>query len=103
MAGIPQAERERRDRLYVYGVKQCTRCDQALPLDEFAPRPDGYMGLYGACRGCRNDDNLERQKQTPDKQAGRQKRWRDNNPETWLAISRRRDLRSRGLVVTRGR
>ena len=42
MAGITQAERERRDRLYEHGLKQCSVCDEPLPLEKFGHRQDGY-------------------------------------------------------------
>ena len=31
MAGITQAERERRDRLYEQGLKDCSACGRACP------------------------------------------------------------------------
>jgi hypothetical protein len=33
MAGITQAERERRDRRYELGLKDCNACTEPLPLD----------------------------------------------------------------------
>lgn len=44
MAGITQAEREQRDRLYERGLKQCNTCDEPLPLSDFVPRHDCYRG-----------------------------------------------------------
>lgn len=95
MAGITQAERERRDALYEKGLKQCTTCDEPLPLADFAPQSDGYRGLTGSCRPCRNARTADYQERAPERQAERQKRWRDANPGSWLAISRRRDVRLR--------
>jgi hypothetical protein len=95
MAGIARAERERRDALYAKGLKQCTTCDEPLPLADFAPQSDGYRGLTGSCRPCRNVRTADYQKRNPEKLADRQRRWRDENPRRWLAISRRRDVRAR--------
>jgi hypothetical protein len=54
MAAISAAERQRRDTLYDEGVKACTSCQRAKPLADFYPRRDGYRGLYGECRKCKN-------------------------------------------------
>lgn len=95
MAGIIQAERERRDRMYERGLKQCNTCTEPLPLSKFAPRPDCYRGLNGTCRRCKSIGTVEWQKNQRERQAVRQKQWRDANPDKWLAISRRRDVRAR--------
>ena len=94
MAEISQVERDRRDRLS-RGLKQCTVCDEPLPLADFGPRSDGYQGLNGSCRMCRNAATSDYQRRHPEKQAERQRRWRADNPERWLAVSRRRDARKR--------
>lgn len=103
MAAISQAERERRDRLYERGLKQCNTCGEPLPLHQFSPRRDGYKGLNGTCRGCKNVQCADYRLRTPDYQSERQRRWRLENREAWLAISRRRDTRHRwrteGLVA----
>ncbi|MGA9491400.1 MAG: hypothetical protein WBV80_14280 [Mycobacterium sp.] len=102
MVGITQAERERRDRLYECGLKQCNTCEEPLPLADFAPRDDGYRGLKGTCRPCKNSAKSIYQQNTPELQTVRQRRWRHANPDKWLEISRRRDVRHRwrrdGLV-----
>lgn len=94
MAGISQAERAERDALYETGLKLCNTCGEPLPLVRFAPRHDGYKGLNGTCRGCRRMQGADYRRRTLDHQAIRQRRWRRNNPDKWLAISRRRDVRS---------
>lgn len=93
--GITHEERERRDRLYRLGLKQCNTCEEPLPLGSFSPRPDGYRGLNGSCRDCKNAAKSEYQRRTPEMQQARQMRWRKGNRESWLAISRRRDARVR--------
>lgn len=95
MAGISQVERERRERLYELGLKQCNTCDEPLPLASFAARADGYRGLNGTCRRCKTAATLNYQRRTPEKQRQRQTRWQRENREAWLAISRRRDVRVR--------
>ncbi|WIM87708.1 hypothetical protein PT015_23235 [Candidatus Mycobacterium wuenschmannii] len=95
MAGISQAERDYRDRLYQRGLKQCTTYKEPLTLDKFTLRPDGWRGLNGSCRPCCNARTANHQNRTPDYQAYRQRRWRHANPVAWLAISRRRDVRQR--------
>jgi hypothetical protein len=77
MAGITQAERERRDRLYERGLKQCNTCDEPLSLDSYSLRADGYRGLNGTCKACKNAAAADYQLRTPERQADRQKRWRD--------------------------
>jgi hypothetical protein len=62
MARITRAERERRDRLYERGLKQCNATGEPLPLDAFAPWHDGYQGLEGTCRACRTTAVLAHQK-----------------------------------------
>jgi hypothetical protein len=54
MAAISGAERARRDVLYHQGLKDCTCCQRSKPLADFGPRSDGYRGLYGECRKCKN-------------------------------------------------
>lgn len=95
VSGISQRERERRDRLYERGLKQCNTCEEPLPLDKFSPRSDGYKRLNGTCRDCKNLHAADYRQRTPEYQAARQKRWRQGNPKSWLAISRRRDARVR--------
>lgn len=95
MAGISQLERERRDRLYERGLRQCNTCREPLPLHRFSPRRDGYKGLNGTCRDCKNVQAADYRERTPDYQAYRQRRWRHDNQGAWLAISRRRDVRDR--------
>jgi hypothetical protein len=95
MAAITQAERERRDRLYELGLKQCNTCTEPLTLDKFSPRHDGYRGLNGTCRSCKNIQVAGYQKRNPEKVAARVRRWRHENREAWLATSRRRDVRFR--------
>lgn len=95
MAGITQAEREQRDRLYERGLKQCNTCTEPLALSRFAPRHDGYRGLNGTCRDCKNAQVADYQKNNPEKVAERVRRWRHANQDKWLAISRRRDVRIR--------
>lgn len=102
MAAITQAERQRRDRLYELGLKQCNTCTEPLTLDKFSPRHDGYRGLNGTCRDCKNAQKAEYQRRNPEKVAARMRRWRAENREKRLAIEQRRDIRSRwrraGLV-----
>jgi hypothetical protein len=95
MAGITRAERERRDALYALGLKQCTTCDEPLPLADFAPQSDGYRGLTGSCRPCRNVRTADYQKRNPDKVADKVLRWRHENPEARRAIVRRYEARAR--------
>lgn len=89
MPGISQVERNRRDRLYEDGLKQCTQCAETLGVESFEPQSDGYKGLTGACRLCRRKASADYRKRTPEKQSARQKRWRDANPDRSHAIAKR--------------
>lgn len=89
MAAISQAERERRDVLYLRGLKQCTRCGETLPLETFPPQSDGYRGLSGGCRPCKNAATADYQKRNPDKLAARVRRWNAANPDKAHASAKR--------------
>jgi len=94
MAGISQAERDRRDALYERGLKVCNTHGEPLPLDSFAPRHDGYKRLNGTCRACHNAATQAHQKRYPERVNGRMKRWREANPERWREITRRYAVRA---------
>lgn len=81
MAGITQAERERRDRLYEQGLKDCSACGRQKPIADFGPRSDGYNGLYGECRKCKNAYIYAHQVRNPRIVAARVRRWNAANPE----------------------
>ncbi len=81
MAGITQAERERRDRLYEQGLKDCSACGRQKPIADFGPRSDGYNGLYGECRKCKNAYTYAHQVRNPRIVAARVRRWNAANPE----------------------
>jgi hypothetical protein len=89
MAGITQAERDSRNRLYELGLKGCNTCTEPLPLAKFAPRSDGYRGLNGSCRPCVNAKTLDCQRRNPEKVAARVRRWRRENREARLVVERR--------------
>jgi hypothetical protein len=89
MAAISAAERQRRDQLCEQGLKECTCCRRAKPLADFHARHDGYKGLHGECRKCKNTATSARERRSPDKQAARQKRWRDANPDLAHVIAKR--------------
>jgi hypothetical protein len=89
MAAISAAERQRRDTLYDEGLKACTSCRRTKPLADFPLRRDGYRGLYGECRKCKNAATAALERRNPDTQAARQKRWRDASPERAHAIAKR--------------
>jgi hypothetical protein len=89
MAAISAAERQRRDQRYEQGLKECSCCRRAKPLEDFHPRRDGYRGLRGECAKCQNVATSARERRSPDKQAARQKRWRDANPDLARAIAKR--------------
>lgn len=89
MAAITAAEREHRDRLYEQGLKDCTCCRRTKPLADFHLRRDGYRGLYGECRKCKNAATSARERRNPDKRAARQRRWQVANPERAHAIAKR--------------
>ena len=95
MAGITRAERERRDALYALGLKQCTTCDEPLPLADFAPQSDGYRGLTGSCRPCRNVRTADYQKRNPDKVADKVFLMTPSNVE--VSAEEKRRLQERGL------
>lgn len=103
MAAISAAERQRRDRLYELGLKQCTACDEPKPLDAYRQRSDGYRGLNGSCRDCRNAATLDYQKRNPEQCAARMRRWRHANRSDRLLIERRyaarRRWREQGVAV----
>ena len=54
MAGISRAERARRQALLEQGLKECTKCQKALPVAEFNRDKARWDGLDPHCRGCRN-------------------------------------------------
>jgi hypothetical protein len=89
MAAITQAERQRRDALYFEGLKDCTSCQRTKPLAEFHRRSDGYRGLYGECRKCKNAAIAAHQTRNPDKVNARVRRWQRENPERAHAIAKR--------------
>lgn len=89
MAAITNAERQRRDALYFQGLKGCTSCQRTKPLAEFHRRSDGYRGLCGECRKCKNAATWARERRSPAKQAARQRRWQRENPERAHAIAKR--------------
>ena len=97
MAMISRAEHERRMKLYEYGLKECTRCDEVQPIEHFSRNSRSWMGLKSRCITCCNAATLDYQKRTPTKQADRQMRWRDENREAWLSISQRRDARTSAM------
>ncbi|AFR50019.1 HNH endonuclease [Gordonia sp. KTR9] len=103
MAGITRVERERRDALYEQGLKQCNTCADPLPLDQFAPRADGYRGLNGTCRGCKNDQVADYQRRNPEKVAARVRRWNATNRARSHEIAKRyRDSHSLAERVRKG-
>src|SRR5271156_3833838 len=89
MAAISAAERQRRDQLYEQGLKECACCRRAKPPADFHTRRDGYKGLRGECRKCKNVATSARERRSPDKQAARQKRWCDANLDRAHAIAKR--------------
>jgi hypothetical protein len=97
MAGITKAERQRRDRLYELGLKECNTCEEPQALPQYGHRADGYKGLNGTCNTCKNAAHSAYQRRTPEYQAERQRRWREANKDAWLSISRRRQERERWL------
>ncbi|MGO9355078.1 MAG: hypothetical protein ACLP3C_31175 [Mycobacterium sp.] len=94
MAASSRAERQRRDGLCEIGLKEITRqCGEPKPLSAFGEQSDGYRGLRGGCRDCKNMQAADHRQRTPDYQAHRQRRWRHANRKAWPEISRRRDVR----------
>ncbi|MET9213625.1 MULTISPECIES: HNH endonuclease [unclassified Nocardia] len=77
---ISRAESERRMALYEQGLKECSGCAEALPIDEFYPNSRGWMGLFSRCRACMNAATLERQRRNPEVVNSRNRRWTAANP-----------------------
>jgi 5-methylcytosine-specific restriction endonuclease McrA len=69
---LKKMERQRRDELWVKGLKVCSRCNEVKPVDEFNKNKSSRDGLDHRCRACisilgkkRNADNpymVERRK-----------------------------------------
>lgn len=97
MAMISRAENQRRMDLYKYGLNECSGCDEVLSIEQFSRNSRSWMGLKSRCITCCNAASLDYQVRTATGQAERQKRWRDENREAWLAISRRRDARKKAM------
>lgn len=79
MGMITKAEREIRMGLYEQGLKKCSSCAGNLPLGRFRPNTESWMGLRSRCVDCDNAAKMEYQRRTPERQAARQKRWREAN------------------------
>jgi hypothetical protein len=97
---IGLAEMDRRSRLYEIGLKECSnqacRLPGPLPLRAFAPREDGWMGLYARCTDCRNRATLDYQKRNPEKLATRVRAWQQQHPDrAHLTAKRYRFRRAR--------
>ena len=60
---------------------QPTSCGRQKPIADFGPRSDGYNGLYGECRKCKNAYTYAHQVRNPRIVAARVRRWNAANPE----------------------
>lgn len=78
---ISRVERERRDRLYESGLRQCTKCAETLPLRSFSKASSGYKGLRSACKSCTYLVDLDWNSRNPEKRTEYARRWREGNPE----------------------
>ncbi|REE72188.1 hypothetical protein C8E05_1576 [Rhodococcus wratislaviensis] len=104
MPDITKAEKEARKALFAEGLKRCSKCLEALPIDRFQSNSRGWMGLRSRCRDCENAITLEYQRQHPEKVAERVRRWQIENPERSKAITQRyRDNRPLVDRLRRGR
>lgn len=63
--------------------KQCNKCGETKPTPSFMWRPE-RNSYYGACRACRNAQQMERLRRTG-KGPEYFQRWRASNPEGYRA------------------
>ncbi|BCN45256.1 hypothetical protein RE9414_35360 [Prescottella equi] len=76
MLDITRAEREARKALFAEGLKRCSKCLEALPIDRFQPNARGWMGLHSQCRGCKNESGAEYRRNNPEQERDRVQRYR---------------------------
>lgn len=89
MPDITKAEREGRKALFAEGLKRCSKCLEALPIDRFEPNTRGWMGLRSQCRDCKNVATADYQRRNPEVAARRMRRWCRDNPERAHEIAKR--------------
>jgi len=69
--GIPRARLEPRTRPIVDGQRQCVKCDQWKPIEDFPKRERSKFGVTQTCRRCASDQGAVRMAKS--RQANREK------------------------------
>lgn len=72
------------------GMKHCTRCVQTKPLSEFSRSSTTWDGYYNRCKDCSYEVHNAWRLNNLKKAAADQKRWRDEHPERFKDIGRKR-------------
>lgn len=63
------------------GLRRCSHCKQALPLDRFAKH--SKQGLQRDCKECRKQIDREYRIRTRDRKLLTQRKWREANPDKY--------------------
>ncbi|EKT81859.1 hypothetical protein WSS_A15244 [Rhodococcus opacus M213] len=80
MTDITNAEKEARKALFAEGLKRCSKCSEALPIDSFQPNARGWMGLRSRCRDCENVKSAEYRRTHQAQERDRVRRHWDADP-----------------------
>jgi hypothetical protein len=72
-------------------LKQCKKCSDVLPIESFTKVKKNADGYSGSCKKC--DNALKKSCTTKDQQHERYLRWKENNPEKYLASIEAKKLR----------
>ncbi|MDQ3574990.1 MAG: endonuclease VII domain-containing protein [Actinomycetota bacterium] len=71
-------------------MKQCKKCGQSRPLEDFYRAAGTKDGLRGECKSCSSQDKRRRYLADPEAAIARVKRWQQANPERVNATQRAR-------------
>ena len=86
-ANGPRAKAKRkREALRAQGLKECTRCGEIKPHDQFGKKGQRWDGLNGWCRECESAYKKE-YRSVPEnaaKEQAQSRKWREENP-TWVS------------------
>ncbi|WP_054248656.1 hypothetical protein [Rhodococcus opacus] len=80
MTDITNSEKEARKALFAEGLKRCSKCSEALPIDSFQPNTRSWMGLRSRCRDCENVRGAEYRRTHQTQERARIQRHWDADP-----------------------
>ncbi|NKS00467.1 hypothetical protein GS528_04800 [Rhodococcus hoagii] len=90
MTAITNIERERRQALFEQGLKECSKCLEALPIDRFRRRSDGWAGLRAECIGCQDAAAAAWRADHREEERVRVREWMQDHPGRWGAYDAQR-------------